>query len=147
MDFVTQWLNAVNAGLSPEAGLIGLFVSAFVSATLLPGGSELLLFAWVQAHPEQRLLALLVTTAGNTLGGMTTYGCGRLLPQRVEARLTPSALGWLHRLGPLALLLSWLPVVGDGLCLAAGWLRLNLLASAAYMLIGKAVRYALIVAI
>lgn len=147
MDFVSAWINGWLMELSTEAGLAGLFLSAFVSATLLPGGSEVLLFGWVQTHPEQRLLALLVTTAGNTLGGLTTYGCGRLLPQRAEARLAPRALVWLQRYGPVALLLSWLPVMGDAVCLAAGWLRLSLFASGVWMLLGKLLRYAAIVAV
>ena len=72
--------------ISPEAGLLGLFVSAFVSATLLPGASEALLFALVKLQPEQALPALVITTLGNVLGGMSTYAVGRLLPQRTLAK-------------------------------------------------------------
>ena len=69
-----DWLN-----LSAEAGLSGLFAGSFLSATLLPGGSEALLFAsWL--HPEERDAALLLATLSNTAGGMTSWACGRWLP-------------------------------------------------------------------
>ena len=70
---------------SPEAGLFGLFLSSFLAATLLPGGSELVLVALLLAHPEQAATALLLATLGNTLGGMTTYGLGRLIPVKIGA--------------------------------------------------------------
>ena len=68
-----------------EAGLAGLFLASFLAATLLPGGSEAVLFAVIRLHPEQTLAALLLATLGNTLGGMSTYGMARLLPARVGA--------------------------------------------------------------
>jgi membrane protein DedA with SNARE-associated domain len=67
---------------TPEAGLLGLFLSSFLAATLLPGGSEVVLFALVKLHPEQATTALVIATIGNTLGGLTTYGMARLLPER-----------------------------------------------------------------
>ena len=66
-----------------EAGLAGLFLASFLSATLLPGGSEAVLFAVIRLHPEQTLPALLLATLGNTLGGMVTYYMGRLLPRHL----------------------------------------------------------------
>lgn len=71
-----------------EAGLAGLFLASFLASTLLPGGSELVLLALLAAHPEQAWPALLLATLGNTLGGMSTYALGRLLPQRVGADTT-----------------------------------------------------------
>ncbi len=132
--------------ISPEAGLLGLFVSAFVSATLLPGASEALLFALVKLQPEQALPALVITTLGNVLGGMSTYAVGRLLPQRTLAKLSPHLLERTRHYGSPALLLSWAPVFGDGLCLAAGWLRLGWSACALWMSVGKGLRYAVVVA-
>ncbi|MCK9283923.1 MAG: DedA family protein [Rhodocyclaceae bacterium] len=131
---------------SPEAGLAGLFAAAFVSATLLPGGSEALLLALVRLHPEQALPALAVTTLGNVLGGMTTYATGRLLPERALHRLSPRSLEGVRRYGSPSLLLSWAPLFGDALCLAAGWLRLPWPGCALWMSVGKGVRYALVVA-
>ena len=123
-----------------ETGLAALFVAAFASATLLPANSELVLAAVVRAYPERFAAAIVVATLGNTLGGMTTYAIGRLLPHR-GAGAAPRALAWMRRHGAAALLLSWVPIVGDALCLAAGWLRIAPLPALAAMALGKAARY------
>ena len=128
--------------LTAEAGLAGLFLASFLSATLLPGGSEAVLFALIRLHPEQTLPALLLATLGNTLGGMVTYYMGRLLPQHLAPE--KSALAGRH--GAPILLLAWAPIIGDALCAAAGWLRLPPLACAAWMAAGKAARYVVVVA-
>ena len=124
---------------SGQAGLAALFASAFVSATVLPGNSEIVLVAVLKAFPERFAQAIALATLGNTLGGLTTYGVGRLLPQRKipDGR----ALAWVRRYGAVALLLSWVPVIGDALCAAAGWLRVPLWSSALALLIGKLARY------
>jgi len=127
---------------TPEAGLLGLFVSSFLAATLLPGGSEAVLFALVRLHPDQTVAALLLATFGNTLGGMTTYAMARLLPQKVA----PARLATLQRWGTPALVWAWAPLVGDALCAAAGWLRLPPLASALWMALGKGLRYGFVAA-
>ena len=135
--------------LTPEAGLWGLFLSSFLAATLLPGGSEAILLLVVSAHPEQALPALLLATAGNTLGGMSTYALGRLLPQKLgagdTARWQATHIYRLQRHGPALLLLAWMPIVGDALCAAAGWLRLNWPLCALWMLLGKLARYTVLV--
>ena len=123
-------------------GLAALLASAFLSATLLPGNSEIVLLAFLGAHPERAAAAVAVATAGNTLGGLTTYAIGRLLPQR--RALAPRALGLVRRYGAAALLASWVPFVGDALCAAAGWLRVPALPAALAMAAGKAARYALV---
>ena len=120
-----------------------MFVASFLSATLLPGGSEVVLFALLKLHPDQLWPALALATLGNTLGGMTSYACGRWLPQWHKLDAWP----WhrsLQRWGSPLLLLSWVPLIGDALCVAAGWLRLNALGCALSMAIGKAARYALV---
>ena len=127
--------------LSAEAGLLGLFTASFLSATLLPGGSELVLFALLKLHPEQTVAALVLATVGNTLGGMLTYGMARWLPQHIEPQKSALARLW----GAPVLLLAWAPVIGDLLCVAAGWLRLSWLPCLLWMGLGKAARYVLIV--
>jgi membrane protein YqaA with SNARE-associated domain len=122
--------------------LAGLFLASFLSATLLPGGSEAVLFAVIKLHPEQMPAALLLATLGNTLGGMTTYAMGRLLPQH----LAPEKSALARRRGPPILLLAWAPIIGDALCAAAGWLRLAPLPCALWMATGKAARYVLVAA-
>lgn len=130
-----------------ETRLSGLFLASFLSATLLPGGSEVALIAVVHQHPEQVTNAFLLATLGNTLGGMTTYGLGWLLPERIGADGTAAGrVRALRRHGAPLLLLAWAPIVGDALCAAAGWLRLPPAACALWMAVGKAARYALVVA-
>jgi len=125
-----------------RTSLAALFAAAFVSATLLPASSELVLAAVVHAFPERFAAAIAVATAGNTLGGMTTYGIGRLIPARREA--SPRALEWVRRHGAAALLLSWVPVIGDALCVAAGWLRVPAGRALVAMAAGKLARYVVV---
>jgi membrane protein YqaA with SNARE-associated domain len=126
----------VNASFE-TLGLWGLFASSFLSATLLPGNSEVVLLALLHQAPELEARALAVATVGNTLGGMTSYLVGRLVPKPHASR----TLAWLTRWGPAALLLSWVPVIGDGLCVASGWLRQSALAATVFIAVGKLARY------
>jgi membrane protein YqaA with SNARE-associated domain len=142
-----DWFHALLAALAlPKYGLTTVFVVAAVSATLLPLGSEPAVFGLVKLNPELFWPAVLVATAGNTLGGAVSwwmgYGAERAY-ERVRHR-RPSelrALQWLERFGAKACLLSWLPVVGDPLCAVAGWLRLPFWPCVVYMAIGKFARY------
>ncbi len=117
--------------------LLTLFASSFLAATLLPGGSEAVLFGILQLNPHQYWPALAVATAGNTLGGMSSYLIGRLIPQRSSLR----GHAWVQRYGSPALLAAWVPIIGDPLCVAAGWLRLDPWRSALFMALGKFARY------
>lgn len=125
---------------SAESGFVALFVASFVAATIVPGGSELVLIAVVHRHPDALWQAVLIATVGNTLGGLTSYGLGRLLPNRVEHRIITT----LQKYGYWALLLSWLPVLGDALAVGAGWLRLKPWPVTAAFAAGKLVRYAVV---
>ena len=129
--------------MSEDASLWALFGSSFLAATLLPGGSEAVLFGVLMLYPEQFWPALGVATLGNTLGGMSSYLIGRLVPQKKDLRGLPV----LQRYGSPALLLAWVPFVGDPLCVAAGWLRLNPWLTALFMALGKFARYLAIAAI
>ncbi|MDD5385234.1 MAG: DedA family protein [Gallionella sp.] len=123
--------------MSDTASLLSLFLGSFFAATLLPGGSEILLFGVLKSYPETLWPALLIATAGNTLGGMVTFGMGWLLPQTQQLKHVEK----LRRYGTPALLLAWVPLIGDALCLAAGWLRLNWWQAALFMALGKFARY------
>jgi membrane protein YqaA with SNARE-associated domain len=131
-----DWLH-----FDSDTGLAGLFLTSYLSATLLPGGSEAVLLAVVGVHPADAMPALGLATLGNTLGGMTTYALSRLLPARAMERLSPQRLEWVRRWGSLSLLLAWTPLVGDLLCAAAGWLRLPSVPCALWMALGKGARY------
>lgn len=126
--------------MSETASLWALFTGSFLAATLLPGGSEAVLYGVLKMHPGQVWTALGVATLGNTLGGMSSYWIGRVIPQRQ----TMKGLAAVQRYGAPVLLLSWVPVVGDPLCVAAGWLRLNPWWSALSIALGKFTRYAVI---
>jgi membrane protein YqaA with SNARE-associated domain len=132
----------MRSAMSEETSLWVLFSSSFLAATLLPGGSEAVLFGVLKLHPEQVLPALCVATLGNTLGGMSSYLIGRILPQKKDLPGLPA----LRQYGTPALLLSWVPILGDPLCVAAGWLRLNAWLSMLFIALGKLARYAAIAA-
>ncbi len=104
----------------------------------MPLPSEAALFAYLKLHPQNLALAVTVATLANTAGGMTSYGLGRLLPQK---KLDEKALGWLRRYGAPATALAWLPVVGDGLAVGAGWLRIPWAAALGFMALGRLARY------
>jgi membrane protein YqaA with SNARE-associated domain len=101
---------------SAESGLLGLAISSLVSATLLPGTSELVLLAVIQQHPAQLWSAIGIATVGNTLGSLTSYVLGRLVPNRA----TGASIERVRRHGYPILLFAWVPVIGDALPLAAG---------------------------
>jgi len=121
-----------------------LFGSSFLSATLLPGSSEAVLVALLIAQKGSVYGLLLAASVGNTLGGLTNILLGRLMPPSGQGRWHDTAMTWLHRLGPAALIFSWLPVVGDLLCVLAGWLRFAWLPSVLFLAMGKTLRYIVI---
>lgn len=123
--------------MNETGGILSLFISSFLAATLLPGGSEAVLFGMLKAYPEIAWLSLGMATLGNTLGGMVSFGMGWLLPQTQQLKHVDQ----LRRHGTPALLFAWVPLVGDALCLAAGWLRLSWWQAALFMALGKFARY------
>lgn len=152
----------------PEVGLSAIFIISLVSATLLPLGSEPVVLGYVSMSPTMFWPAIFVATLGNTIGGVISYWMGLGSAKAYEtwrethpatSEEPPGDYGtktggrwynlinkWLHILGPKALLLSWLPVVGDPICALAGWVRLPLGASIFYMALGKFLRYSLMTA-
>jgi membrane protein YqaA with SNARE-associated domain len=124
--------------------LLGLFAASFAAATLFPSPSEAALFAYLQHYPDNAALAVAVATVGNTAGGMTSYWIGRLIPARAQSRLNPRSLELVRRYGSAVVAFAWLPLVGDALSVAAGWLRVNWLAALAFMAAGRFTRYVVI---
>ena len=129
----------------PRYGLGTLFLIAFVSATLVPMGSEPALFGLLKLNPDLFWPAILVATVGNSLGGALTWAMGlgshKIVDKYSHSKTHLKALDWLERIGPKACLLSWLPVVGDPLCAVAGWLKLPFWPCLLYMTLGKLARY------
>ena len=75
-----------------------------------------------------------MATLGNTAGGMTSYLIGRFIPSR---KLDSKAIQHVRRYGAPVTLLAWLPIVGDALCVAAGWLRIHWAAALGFMAAGR----------
>lgn len=122
--------------LSPEGGLIGVFFASFLAATVVPFASEAVLFGYLKLHPGNAALAVALATLGNTAGGMTTYLLGRLVPRKEVPHLE-----LVRKYGAPVLVFAWLPLVGDALCAAAGWLRVHWLAALGFMAAGRLARY------
>jgi membrane protein YqaA with SNARE-associated domain len=131
--------------MDEQSSLLALFTSSFLAATLLPGGSEAVLFGVLTAYPQLYWPALGLATLGNTLGGMSSYAIGRFLPDE-KALLKKSGgntrgLEWVRKHGSPVLLLAWVPLIGDLLCVASGWLRINWISAMLFMAAGKLARY------
>ena len=131
------------------SSVLGLFFSAFISSTIAPGGSEAVLAYMVSVGIYDVSLLVFVATLGNTLGAMTTWGLGAITAKRFPvAGLLPekkqNALDVVKKRGIWVLFFSWLPVIGDALCFAGGWLKLPLLPACLVILSGKFGRYAVI---
>ena len=143
MHQLLQWLAL------PQFGLSTVLVVSFISATLLPLGSEPAVFGLVKLNPGLFWPAIAVATVGNTLGGAVSWWMGlgahqvadKALHRTHDSATEAHALRWLRRFGARACLLSWLPVVGDPLCAVAGWLKLPFWPCLGYMAVGKFLRY------
>ena len=124
--------------------LLGLFAASFAAATLFPLPSEAALFAYLQHYPDNAALAVAVATVGNTAGGMTSYLIGRFIPSK---KLDSKAIQRVRRYGAPVTLLAWLPIVGDALSIAAGWLRIHWAAVLGFMATGRLLRYIAVAAL
>lgn len=134
-----QWLLTVLA--APKVGLISVFVISLISATLLPLGSEPAVFAVIKANAALYWPTILLATVGNTLGGVIDYWMGVGTRQMFATERQTQWFGWLQRFGAKTMLLSWLPGIGDPICLLGGWLKLPFWPCVFYMAVGKFLRY------
>jgi membrane protein YqaA with SNARE-associated domain len=130
----------IQAFFTEGTSLWWLFAGSFVASTIVPVSSEAMLFAVLKLHPELFWFAIGIATIGNTLGGLTTYAIGRLIAHRSPIKYEASV----KKHGVPVLLLSWMPLVGDALCLGAGWLRLHVGWCIVAMAVGKAARYVVV---
>ncbi len=131
-------------------GVLGLFLSAFISSTIVPGGSEAVLAYLVIDGEDNVWLLVAVASLGNTLGALTTWWLGiwtsaKFPVSKVLSKRQQNAIEAVKKWGVFALLFSWLPIVGDGLCFAAGWLRMPLLSGVIAIAGGKIARYSFVV--
>lgn len=133
-------------------GLWGMFIAAFFAGSILPLASEVVLSALVAAGVAPIEL-LLVSTLGNTLGSATNYGIGRLGREdwierylRVKPHALERGKRYVHKFGYWGGLLSWLPILGSLITIALGYLRVNLPLTILMLIIGKFLRYCLVIA-
>jgi membrane protein YqaA with SNARE-associated domain len=135
------------------ATLGGLFLTAFLAATIFPAQSEILLGALHMAGTHTQATLVTVATAGNVLGSVVNWLLGRYLIHFQDRRWFPikrplidRATAWYQRWGFWSLLLAWVPFIGDPLTLVAGILRENFWVFLLLVTIGKAARYLVVVA-
>lgn len=136
-----------------EHGFLALFLLSFAASTIIPLGSEWLLVALiVKGLPLAPLI--IIATFGNTLGACTTYGIGiwggtlfidKVL--RIDHKQIVQTMSIYAKYGSWSLLFSWLPIIGDPICLAAGILKLKFPRFAGLVVLGKAARYAAVAAL
>ena len=136
--------ESLQSFFTADASLWSLLAGSFIAATLIPVSSEVMLFAVLKLHPHLLWPAIGVATLGNTAGSMVTYamgyGAGRWIPHRQPIQYETQ----MRHYGAAALLLAWTPVIGDALCLAAGWLRLHWAACLIWIACGKFARYVVV---
>ncbi|QFS97525.1 Inner membrane protein YqaA [Labrenzia sp. THAF191b] len=131
-----------------SASLLGLFGVSFLAATLLPAQSELGLSGLIALGTEPVVLLVAAASLGNTLGSMVNWVLGRAATAWSTASWFPvkpdklaKATGWYHRYGRWSLLLSWAPIIGDPLTLAAGVLKEPFWSFTLLVAIAKTARY------
>ena len=131
----------MDALLSPDGSLASLAAAAFLAATLLPFPSEAALFAVLRLHPDLFWIAIIVATLANTAGGMANYLIGLLIENSVVHARLPVQLERVKKWGAAATAFGWLPVIGEALCVASGWLKLGWLSVMVWQLAGRGLRY------
>ncbi|MCD1624819.1 DedA family protein [Seohaeicola saemankumensis] len=134
--------------MTPLAAYVALFVSAFTSATLLPGSSEVVLVGFLVTGIGDPVTLVLVAIAGNLIGSIVTWGMGRYAAEFRDKRWFPvspdqygKAESWYARYGKWTLLFAWVPVIGDPLTVVAGAMRARLALVIVLVGLGKAGRY------
>ena len=133
-----------------ELGYLGLFITCFLAATILPIASEVFLITML-AEKYDPLSSLLIASTGNTLGSYLNFGIGYignpewLKKLRVKQKTIESWKASIHKYGVWLALLSWLPIVGDIIGIALGFFRANIFWSFIFMAIGKFIRYLVVV--
>ncbi|MEQ8322066.1 MAG: YqaA family protein [Rhodospirillales bacterium] len=132
----------------------GLFGVSFLAATILPAQSEIGLAGLIVAEDYSVPLLIAVASAGNTLGAVVNWILGRGVDKLHDKKWFPmkpeqldKATGWYHKYGRWSLLLSWVPVIGDPLTLAAGVLREPLWSFLLLVSVAKTARYVIVAAL
>jgi len=140
--------------MSDLAAYLSMFSSALVAATLLPAQSEAVLVSLVLGGAQPVWALVTVASADNVLGAVINWALGRSIERFRDRRWFPvgpaalaSAQTRYQRWGKWSLLLSWMPIIGDPLTLAAGFLREPLPVFLLFVTIAKTARYLVLVAL
>ncbi|MEK9612399.1 MAG: hypothetical protein VW080_00555 [Flavobacteriaceae bacterium] len=130
-----------------EWGYLGLFLASFLAATILPMSSEIVLSLLIANH-YNLAMCLGVATLGNWLGGMTSYGLGRLGKWgflhkyfKITRKKIRSFKTKIDRYGSIMAFFCWLPILGDPLAVGLGFFKTKITSVAFWMFWGKLIRY------
>jgi membrane protein YqaA with SNARE-associated domain len=136
-----------------DFGIVGLFFSSLLAATIIPAQSEAVLVGLHLTRKYSAALLILIATLGNVLGACINWLLGRYLEHFKHRRWFPvkqaaldKAARTYQRYGVWSLLLSWMPIIGDPLTVIAGLLRTPFPLFVVLVTIGKFVRYVAVVA-
>ncbi len=127
-------------------GYFGLFIGSFLAATVVPFSADVLLVGMLAAGADAPL-AISVATVGNWLGGLTSYGIGRIgkwewiEKLHVKRESLEKQKHFIDRFGPIVALLTWVPFIGDVFAVALGFYRVKFVPMAFWMLVGKCARF------
>jgi len=134
--------------LLSQLGLIGLFLGCFLAATVVPFSSDFLMVGVLIAGINP-VLAIIVATAGNWLGGLTSYYIGFIGKWdwiekwfKVKEETLLKQKHNIDKYGSMLAFLTWLPIIGDIFAVTLGFYKVNFTKSAIFMLIGKGARFA-----
>lgn len=134
--------------MSDLAAHAGLFASAFMSATVLPGTSEAVLIGFMAADVADTVPLVVTATVGNAAGSSINWIVGRFMSHFRDRRWFPigrkkydRAVGWFGRYGVWTLAFSWVPLIGDALTIVAGAMRIDFRLFLLLVTLGKGARY------
>ena len=125
--------------------LSGLFFSAIISSTILPGSSEIYVVSLINFSYHSKYLILTIATLGNSIGSMITFYMGFLFKRYKPTSYKVNKL--VLKYGEWSLLLSWMPLIGDIICIVAGYFKLNPIRSLLIIIFSKSLRYIFIIEI
>lgn len=142
LDFLTQY------------GLIGLFLSSFLSSTILPFSSEVVFATLIATQTADITACFILATTGNTLGAMTCYGLGYIgnatLIKKFTGEKEEKIDKWvklIQKKGTWLAIFSFLPIIGDVIAIGTGFAKCNFALTSLFFMAGKGIRYAVVIAI
>ena len=130
---------------------IGLFLSSFLSATILPGQSEIALTSLIILNNHSLSVLVFIASLGNVLGSLLNWFIGCKLERFKKKNWFPvtelqlkKASNWFHKYGKWSLLLSWVPFIGDPITIVAGIFRISIIHFILIVSFAKTMRYVFI---